>query len=160
MTEKQLIESGFLILTYGTTYGYRMVDGKRQVVFAVKFTPFKDMPKERLKKLIKCGQHFKRTFELFNPVKSNAAHKRGGSKGEMAAEGWRAGYEKEVDFGRYKIKATSKRQRQESSKIYADHTAEMKDIATYFEESFQELCPIARHHALEWRRTRCQSMEQ
>ncbi|QRV85147.1 hypothetical protein RhiJN_13165 [Ceratobasidium sp. AG-Ba] len=71
-------------------------------------------------------------------------------EGEMAAEGFRAGYEKDVDFGAYRLKATSKTKQDEINEIYANHTAEMKDVASFMEGRYQGLCPAAREHSLEW----------
>ncbi|KAG8790337.1 hypothetical protein FRC12_012123 [Ceratobasidium sp. 428] len=147
---QQILDAGFLSLTRGTSYGYRLTNGKQQVVFAAKFTQFKTMSEAQLAKVTMLGKHFKRTFELFNPIKSNGAHKDGGLKGEMSAEGYRAGYEKDVDFGAYKIKKRLGLDQAAIAATYRKHTDEMKDVAAYYEESYENLCPVARKHSLEW----------
>ncbi|KAF8600356.1 hypothetical protein BDV93DRAFT_608749 [Ceratobasidium sp. AG-I] len=150
ITKEDLVKHNFLVLRYGTTYAYRMVDGRRELIFAVRFTPWSCMLKSELRKVRMCGRHFNRTFKLFNPVRGNSAFKKGGSVGRMAAEGWRAGYEKGVDYGAYRHHAFSKKDQLCLKREYAAHTAQMDKISAYFEESFGKLCPASHEQAIHW----------
>jgi hypothetical protein len=48
----------------------------------------------------------------------------------MAAEGWRAGYEKGIDYGLYKRKhASTKDEKRHFDLVYRLHTAQMKFVS-------------------------------
>jgi hypothetical protein len=79
ITEEDLAKHKFLRLHFGTNIGYRKVDGRKEIVFAVRFTPWSHLCRTELRRARKCGRHFTRTFRLFNLVRSNGAHKKGGS---------------------------------------------------------------------------------
>ncbi|KAG8749126.1 hypothetical protein FRC11_011573 [Ceratobasidium sp. 423] len=133
LSDDKLKSERWTLLTHGTIYGYRIIDGKKTLVFAARFRPYDKMSPEEVEEMEFLAFHFFKLGKFFNEVTSNGAQK----GGRMFAEGWRAAYEALFRFGLYKKARNGKG----SNKDYMDFLDEMERASDIYARHYQELAP-------------------
>jgi len=105
------------------------------------FATLREKDPQFLHRLEKSSMFISEQFRKSNGIKTNSAHKRAGGGGQCMMFGYRKGYDKGWDLGRY-VPTQSVQNNEDKMSQWAEEQEQLSDVEGLYRSRFQLLSPL------------------